>query len=327
MRLLITGATGFVGSHVVEELARRGLEARALVRRTSAVDLLERWGVERAEGDITDPDSLRRAVAGTDAVLHLAAATRALGPRGFRRVNAEGTRNVVEAAAGADDGHGRPRRLVYLSSLAAVGPSRERPVTPDDDPRPISAYGRSKLEGERAVLDADERVSAAIIRAPAVYGPRDRDLLPFFRLASMGILPVIGDGGRQVQLVHARDLAGALVSAAAGSDARGIFHVAEPSAYTWEEVLSRMAAAVGRDGRRIPVPALVLKAAGGAVELASRIVRRPTVFDRDKAREILAPGWTCETEGARAAFGLRDATPLADGLRETAKWYRTAGWL
>lgn len=317
--ILITGATGFVGSHLVEALAARGIRARALVRETSDTALLERHGFETVVGSLSDPASLRRAAAGARTVLHLAAATRALNEDTFRSINVEGTENVV-AALRAEGG----RRMVYLSSMAAVGPSRGRPVRPDDEPRPLTAYGRSKLAGEEVALASG--LDVAVIRAPAVYGPGDRDLLPFFRLARRGILPVVGRADRRVQLVHAADLASAVVAAGAAEGVSGVYHVAEPRSYGWGEVLSLVADAVGRRGVRVPVPGVVVKAAAALSEGLARLRGRPVIFDRDKAKELMA-GWLCDTAAARADLGFEPSFPLAEGLRETVEWYRTYGWL
>ena len=319
--LLITGATGFVGSHLTEAIARRGLKARALVRTTSDVSVLERHGIERVIGDLTDPGSLRDALGDADTVLHLAAATRALHPAGFDAVNAEGTRRLV-AALEAD---GTRRRLVYLSSLAAVGPTADRPVTAEDEPRPVTAYGRSKLAGERAAL-ASDALSVAVLRAPAVYGPGDRDLLTFFRVVERGVLPVIGSPERRLQFIHVDDLAEGLLAAAA-SEAEGIFHVAEPRAYSWSEVLELLAAAVGRRGVRVHIPERAVLWAGSVSERVSRARGRAAIFDRDKAREVIAPGWLCETTRAREELGWEAGIPLEAGLRETAAWYRAYDWL
>ena len=319
--ILITGATGFVGSHLVEALGRRGVEARALVRETSDTSFLDRYGLVRQVGDLTDLRSVKRALAGAGTVVHLAAATRALSAATFHRINAEGTQRLVEAMK---DG-GRRRRLVYLSSLAAVGPSTE-PVGTGARAQPITAYGRSKLAGEWACL-SDPDIDAVVLRPPAVYGPRDRDLLTFFRLANRGVLPELGSRTRRLQMVHVSDLAEAIVSAIEATGASGVFHVAEPTAYTWDDVLGMMAEAVGVSGRRIPVPAGVVRVAAAVTELAARVVRRPVIFDRDKAREILAAGWLCETERARRELGFEARIPLGRGLRETAEWYRAYGWL
>lgn len=317
--ILITGATGFVGSHLVEALAARGERARALVRATSDTSLLERHGIELVVGSLGDEASLRRAVAGVDTVLHLAAATRALDEHTFNRVNAEGTRKLA-AAAHAEGGGAH---LVYLSSMAAVGPARGRPVRPDDEPRPLTAYGRSKLAGERALLET--AVDAAVLRAPAVYGPGDRDLLTFFRLARLGILPTVGPADRLLQLVHVTDLATAML-AAADTRAEGTYHVAEPRAYTWNAVLERVAAAVGREGVRVRVPGAVLRMAAAISEGVARLTRSPVIFDRDKAKELMAE-WLCDTAAARHELGFETSFSLAEGLQETADWYREHGWL
>ena len=259
-------------------------------------------------------------MAGAGTVLHLAAATRALDADTFHRVNAEGTARLVRAV----ESEGGDARLVYLSSLAAVGPARDGPVGPDTEPAPLTPYGRSKRAGERAVLESG--LNAAVIRAPAVYGPGDRDLLPFFTLARIGILPVAGSGARRVQLVHARDLAAAVLAGADARGAAGVYHAAEPRSYAWGEVLARMADAVESHGIRVRVPAGVVRGAAAVTEWVSRLTRRPVIFDRDKARELLAE-WLCETDAARRDLGFEAAVPLAEGLRETVAWYRAYGWL
>lgn len=320
--ILITGATGFVGSHLIEALSERGATARALVRETSDVSLLERHGIVRVIGDLSDREALTRAVADAEVVLHVAAATRALGAAAFHDVNEGGTRRLLDAMEAGGGG----RRLVYLSSLAAVGPARGRPVRPGDEPRPITAYGRSKLAGEREAL-ARAAIRTTVLRPPAVYGPRDRDLLTFFRAARRGVLPVLGSPDRRLQMIHAADLARAIIRAAESPEAAGVFHVAEPVVYRWDEVLDRMGAAVGRDGVRIPVPATVLKGAAAISEAVARLRGRPAIFDRDKALELLADDWVCETDAARQALRFEASIPLAEGLAETAGWYRAHGWL
>lgn len=320
--MLITGATGFVGSHLVEALARKGTRARALVRSSSDTALLERHGIIPIVGSLQDVESLRRALGDASVVLHLAAATRALSAEEFRRVNADGTERLLDAMS---MGGGR-RRMVYLSSLAAVGPTRGRPVRPDDEPRPLTPYGRSKLDGERAAL-AREEVDVAVLRPPAVYGPRDRDLLTFFRMARWRVLPTAGPSDRPMQLVYAPDLAEAITVAAEPGAATGVFHIAEPVAYPWSDVIRMVGAAVGRRTIVIRIPDRVVTAAAAVSEAVARGTGRAVIFDRAKARELLAPGWTCETESARVGLAFEAPTPLAVGLRETAEWYRTYDWL
>lgn len=323
-RVLITGATGFVGSHVVELLASRSVSLRALVRTSSDTRQLVRHGAELVEGRLEDAAALRRAVAGCDAVLHLAALTHARTAAELERANAEGTRNLVAAATEASPG---PRLVVYLSSLAAAGPVRDgRPIRPQDEPAPLTAYGRSKLAGERACLAAADRIGVTVVRAPAVYGPGDKELLRVFRMARRGVLLLPAGPERPLQLVHAGDLANAL-ALAVGVPAAGVVHVADPQAWTWEQVLRMVAEAVGVPGRIIRVPQQAVRWGAALAEWTAHLMGRSSLLNRDKARELLAPGWLCETGTARAAFGFEARTPLREGLRETAIWYRDNEWL
>jgi nucleoside-diphosphate-sugar epimerase len=286
---------------------------------------VQQHGFEPVAGSLEDAESVRRAVEGTDVVVHMAAATRAGSEADFHRVNAQGTRVIVEAVRQSQN---PPRRLVYLSSLAAAGPARAgRPVEPGDVPGPLTAYGRTKLAGERICSELAGRCEVVILRPPAVYGPRDRDMFEFFRLASWGVLPVPSGPARPLQLVHAADLARAVVLAATVPGARGVYHIADSRAYLWRDVCLMVASAVGRRARLIQVPAFLISLGGTLSEAAGRVVGRPSIFSRDKARELLAPGWLCETEGARRELGFETAIPLDRGLLETAQWYRAHGWL
>jgi nucleoside-diphosphate-sugar epimerase len=323
--LLITGATGFVGSHVAEAVAGRVPRIRALVRSSSRRHHLEQLGIEPVLASLEDAGSVRRAVEGADVVVHMAAALRAGSEKEFARVNAQGT----TAVAGAIRAAARPpRRLVYLSSLAAVGPVRDgRPVCATDEPRPLTAYGRTKLAGEQisAGLRPDREV--VILRAPAVYGPRDRDVFEFFRIARWGVIPVPAGPPRMLQMIHAADLARAVALAATADSVNGVYHIAESRAYEWQEVGRLVGLAVGRNARPVRIPAGVLELAGGLTETVGRLIGKSGIFNRDKARELLAPGWLCETSAARVDLGFEAAVPLAEGLMQTADWYRAHGWL
>ncbi len=324
-RVLVTGGTGFVGSHLLEALSAQGVRPRVLVRRTSNVTRLAELGAERIEGGLDDRAALARAVRGVDIVFHLAAATRARSEREYYQVNAEGTRALVEAVLAAQP---RPRRLIYLSSLAAAGPAHNRqPIGLGDVPRPITAYGRGKLAGEQFCRDAAGELKIIVLRAPAVYGPRDRDLFLCFLLAARGILPVPRGPERLLQFIHVNDLVEALLRAAAVPHAAGIYHIAEPRSYAWSEIAEWIAKAVGRRVRAVRVPPWIVQAAAAVSEFAAGSIGRATIFNREKARELLAPGWLCETEAAKRDLGFEGRIPLPAGLTGTAAWYREQGWL
>lgn len=320
---LVTGATGFVGSHLVERLASSGWRLRALVRPTSDTALLERHGVEPVVGDLADPAAIARGADGVDTVFHLAAVVAAPSEAAYLRANAEGTEAVVEGLRRAGT---RPRRLVYLSSYAACGPARaDRPRGAGETPQPLTGYGRSKLEGERRIrAPFAEGIETTIVRAPAVYGPRDRALLTYFRMVDRRFAPLPA-GERRLHFIFAPDLARALEGAARAP--AGTYAVAEPVAYTLEELVDAIARALGKRPLRIGLPPALVRAAAAATEGIGRVAGFTPAFNREKAEEMLAEGWVCDLAGSEALLPPGDATPLEQGIERTARWYRTNGWL
>jgi nucleoside-diphosphate-sugar epimerase len=323
-RALITGATGFVGGHLVEHLAAEGWAIRALVRPTSDTAQLRGLGAELVAGDLSDREAMRGAAGGVEVVFHLAAVTGLRGDRDFDRANVEGTRNLVEAVREADP---RPRRLVYLSSYAACGPSGPgRARTLDEPPAPLTAYGRTKLAGEEIVRELEgEGVEVVVLRAPVVYGPGDHALLPYFRLVRLGLAPAPSGGERQLHLIYVGDLARALARAADGRP--GTYPVAEPRVHAWDGIVAEMGDVLGRRPLRIPLPPVLVRSVAAVGEAAGSLLGRPVVLNREKAEEMLARSWTCDLSGSEGLLPAEEATPLGEGLSRTAEWYTRQGWL
>jgi nucleoside-diphosphate-sugar epimerase len=324
-RVFLTGGTGFVGRHVGAAFADAGLRVRALTRSAERARHLHELGFELVHGSLDDDDVIRRACRDVDVVVHMAALTHARTEEEYRRVNVVGTQRLLDAALDADS----VRRFVFLSSLAAAGPcsSDGRGITAADAPAPLTAYGRSKLEAERVCMEAAGSIEMIVLRPPAVYGPWDTDLFHFFRIAKYGVVPVPTGPPRPLQMVHAADLAAALVRSVVTPAARGVYHIAEPRSYSWEAVGHMVGAAVGRRVRTVRVPARLIAGLAAASETAASAVGRSLIFNRDKAREMLAAGWLCETESARTDLGYEAGIGLDEGLRATARWYRENGWL
>lgn len=321
--MLVTGATGFVGSHLLDALRAEDRPVRVLVRPTSDARQCRALGAEVIVADPMDPAAIGGAMQNVSVVFHLAAATRARSETEYERANIGLTRALMTAAQAAE----APPRVVYLGSLAAVGPTHDgEPVHEDEIPHPITAYGRTKLAGERIALGT-EGVAAIALRPPTVYGPRDRDLLTFFRMAARGLMPVPAGADRPVQLVHVRDLVAALRAAAETSLKDRVYHIAEPAVRPWSAVVAMIARAVGRTPVRVPLPRPALWLAAGASEAAAQLTGRATIFNRDKVRELLAPAWLCTTDRAERELGFRAGIPLEQGIPETAEWYRSEGWL
>lgn len=321
---LVTGATGFVGTHLVERLVSEGWRIRALVRRTSNTASIERAGAELARGDLDDVNAIRDACNGVDTVFHLAAVTAARSDAEYHHANVQGTRNVADAVASAEHS---PRRVVYLSSYAACGPARNgTPRATNETPAPLTAYGRTKLEGEEAIRPLEEQgIEVVILRAPAVYGPGDRALLPYFQLIRWGLAPLPAGGERRLHMIFAPDLARALARAA--DTEPGTYPVAEPAEHAWSEVIGTIGRALGHRPLRIPLPPALVRTAAAAAEAVGAIGGRAVPFNREKAEEMLAEAWTCDLTGAEALLPPDEATPLAQGVASTIQWYKSQGWL
>jgi len=311
--VLVTGATGFIGSHVVSALVSAGRPVRCTLRATSDPRWLEGLEIERVEADLRRPEGMRAAVRNAAAVVHLAGVTRAPHPMLFREVNARGTALLAEAAAGAG-----ARRFVYVSSLAARGP--------DQAGGPVSAYGASKREGEDRLRQLEDRLEVVVLRPGGVYGPRDRDLLPLFRAAAHGWL-LAPSGGPPLQPIYVDDVADAVLRALEGEPGFGPFPLAERATYRWPEVAEAMAAALGHRVRLVRLPAALFVAAGGLVEGTARLVGRAPPLDRRRARDVALHRWTCDVALSERALGWTAAVGLPEGLRRSAEWYRGVGWL
>ncbi len=314
---LVTGATGFVGSHVAEAFAAAGWRLRCTVRATSDLRWLETVRADRLELDLSgcSTGDAAEAVAGADVVVHVAGVTRAPDEATYARVNAEATRRLASAAASRG-----VRRFVLLSSLAARGP--------DGAAGPASAYGRSKQAAEEALLqEAADRMEALSLRPGGVYGPRDVDLLPLFRLGDRGWLP-IPSGGGDLQPVYAADVASACLRAVQTEAPRfGPWPVVERGRYGWDQVRDGLEAALDRRIRLLPLPPTLFLAAARASEAAARLLGRPALLDARRAEDLARHSWTADPSSTERMLDWRAAVALPEGLRRTARWYRERGWL
>ena len=322
MKALVTGGTGFIGYHLIQELIERSWQVKCLVRKTSVIPDEFLGQVEFNTGDLTHRASLGE-INNVDVVFHLAGAIKAGSLEGFKRVNTEGTRNLVKAVS---SGSNSPK-LVFVSSMAAGGPSQSRkPLSENTEPKPVSNYGKSKLLAEQVVEDSD--LNYVIIRPAAVYGPGDRETLSFFRLASNHINPKIGIKRRYLSLIHVNDLIDLILKAALSEKSNQIYNAADGTAgYAWSHIINT--AADQLDSWTIPlfVPRFLVGFAAYTMTLWSKITGQNLIFNADKFSEMKQRYWLVSSEKAESELGFVPQYDLQAGFDETAQWYREQGWL
>ncbi len=321
MRALVTGAAGFLGQALVRALTVRGDAVRALVRRPEPA--LDRPGVEVQLGDATDPRALLAAVHGVEVVFHLAGLRRAAERDSFWRVNVGSTRLLLDACADQAPGL---RRFVLAGSRAASAPSatgcrEEEPL------RPAEWYGESKAEAERVAFLYRDRLPVTVARPPRIMGAGDKENLLFFKLAKAGW--ALGFGGpRPLSWIDVDDCAQGLLLLADRPEAVGeAFFLASDERSSVQGLMEAAGRALGVETRRVDVPAPILSGAAALADLVTRLTGRTLPLNRKLARQVLAPGWVCDTDKARARLGFTAPTPLSDSMARAARWYLERGWL
>lgn len=336
--VLVTGANGFIGSHLVESLLSRGDRVTCLVRKTSQLEWLRPLGVQLAFGDVTDFQSLSDPISGQEVVYHLAACPRSLRARQFYEVNQQGADNLARTCAEQEN----PPLLLLVSSLAAAQPARDgQPVSEGVASAPVSHYGRSKRAGELAVSRWADRVPVTIIRAGGVFGERDRGCLEMFKpIARLGMHFVPSWPTLGVSMIHAADLVKLLILAVergsriehSGVDEthnwRGYYFAACDEYPDYVELGRLMGRALGRQrvfAVRIPRP--FMWGMGVANEIVSHLRRRPAMLGLDKVREATAGLWFCSSKRAAEELGFSVSASLGDRFLQTVQWYRQVEWL
>jgi len=303
---LVTGATGFVGSHLVDVLLEKGWRVAALVRKSSNLRWLEGKPVERVDpGTAPLPDC--------DVLFHVAGSIRADTYADYLAGNRDLAVRVFEAA--------RTRQFVHISSLAVAGPGED--VDESTPCRPLSLYGRSKKEGEDEVWKRRDRIPVTVIRPPVVYGPRDFGLFDLYVTVSKGLRPEIG-GPKRISIVQVRDLVDGIVAAAESpAGANEVFYLANEAKVEISEVMVLVAAALGNRTLRVGIPDRVVRFLGALVEDAASMVGKRSMFGRDKALEMTQKAWCCNPAKAGRLLGWRSRVPLERGMAEAVAWYRS----
>ncbi len=324
MKALVTGANGFIGSHLAEKLFKMGYDVSCLVRETSDLKWLEGLEIKFIKGDFSLKDFSKDYIRNYDYIFHLAGLTKTNCKEDFYSVNTKGTEDIIKSVA---KNNPNVLRFVYLSSLSAFGPRLNINLSDENqNPQPVSDYGKSKLKGEEAVLKFRSMLPVTILRPAAVYGPRDKDFFLIFRFVKKRIMPYWGDG--RISLIYVDDLIDAIILAAETENAVGkTYCLSDGITYSNSEVINEISSALDVKVFKVKVPRIILPTVGFFVERISKIMGTSSMINSDKVKELKFTDWVCDITEASNDLGFKPKVRIKEGIKWTADWYRIHKWL
>ena len=331
MKILITGASGFIGSFIVEEALNRGFETWAAVRRSSSLDFLHDERIHLIELNLSSKEQLVEQLRGKgfDYVVHAAGVTKCLNKADFRRINTEGTKNLVEALLEVK----MPlKRLVYLSSLSVFGAIKEKmpydEIREDDTPQPNTEYGRSKLAAEQYLASLGSRLPYIILRPTGVYGPREKDYFMMAKSIKQHIDFAVGFQRQDITFVYVTDVVQAVFLALENGKTGRKYFLSDGEVYQSTTFSDLIHKELGRPWwLRITAPTWVLRILTFFGEYAGRISGKVTVLNKDKYNILKQRNWRCDITPAREELGYKPKVKLKEGVRTTIAWYKENRWL
>lgn len=324
---VLTGATGFIGSHLADLLIQKGYQVRCIVRKGSNLQWLKNKPVVCYAVGLSSADALADVLSGATLVFHVAGVVRATSEQEFYEGNVGTTQIIIDALLKyAPNLH----RLLVVSSLAATGPALDgQPVDEQTPTQPVSLYGRTKLLQEQLLQKYMHQLPITVVRPPAVYGERETDIYQFFKTYKQGFLPIAGLwGNKQLSMVHVSDLVLGIYLAATHPKAAGqVYFIGSDRQYNWADVANATKLALGKSAIAIRLPHWSIYVLGAVAQFAGRFTGRPSILSIEKAHEMTANAWTCSSQKAITQLGYQPNISLNVGIAKTIAWYKINGWL
>lgn len=323
---VVTGASGFVGSHLVDKLLAEGHQVKCILRKTSSKRWLENKPVEIIDAGLFDKDNLRKILKDADYLFHVAGVVKAKNTEDYFKGNVETTQNLLDILSEVNP---KIKRVVIVSSQTACGPSLDgKPVTEKTKEHPITTYGRSKYAQEQLAKKYFDKLPITIIRPPAVYGERDTEIYLFFKTYKQGLMGLIGFDKKQVSIVHVEDLVNGIFLAAISQKAVGqTYFIGSEKYYNWVEIGEICSKAFGKKAFTVKIPHTFVYTVAGVAQFFALYSSKAATFNLEKARDFVQSAWTCDVSKAVDDLGFRQNVSLEDGMKRTIDWYREMKWL
>jgi len=323
---LVTGASGFVGSHLVDRLLNLNHNVRIIARKESRIKWFDKAKVEIVNCDYDNIESLANAVKNVDYIFHVAGVIKAKTRELYYKGNVETTKNLLEAIVQSNQ---TLKRFVFISSQAAAGPSPvDKPKTEEMECNPVTSYGKSKLEAEKVVKSFNGKIPFTIVRPSAVYGPRDPEILLFFQTLKKGIQPLVGFQEKYVSLVHVSDLIDGILLAAFSENSIGkTYFISGDRGYGWEEIGNISSRILGKKVIKVRIPHWMVYTVAAISQFLSYFKKEATILNIEKANEMVQSSWVCSIEKAKRELGYSPKIQIEEGIEQTIKWYKENNWL
>ncbi len=322
----MTGGTGFIGSHTVEQLLAEGFYVRCLIRPNQTnLKWLQGLPVNFVECNLLDRASIIKSIEDVEYIIHIAGVTKAKHKNEFNAGNVTITKNLLCAASQLK----HLKKFCYISSLTAVGPSPTGiPLNETALCNPITTYGKSKLEAENLCKQYSEKLPIVIIRPPAVFGPRDTDILEIFKWVAHGIKPILGSSAKTVSVVYAPDLAKGIIRATFNDKTIGeTYNIADPTIYNFSSIIEYLATLADKRTIKVILPNGLVYSIAGIMQFMSLLSNKPAVLNIEKARDLLQKYWVCDPRKIQEHIGFQTQTSMYAGVEKTFRWYKEKGWL
>ncbi|OGU69257.1 MAG: nucleoside-diphosphate sugar epimerase [Ignavibacteria bacterium RBG_16_36_9] len=322
----VTGANGFVGSHLVDYLLGKNFEVRCIVRKSSNLQWLQGKDVKIFDCGLFDKKALREAFIGVNYIFHVAGVVKAKDEEGYFKGNVEATRVLLEAASEVKD---NIKKFIIASSQTVSGPAIDRkPVTEEMKPNPLTTYARSKLKQEQLALSYKDVFPVTICRAPAIYGERDTEIFIYFQVFNKGLTTMIGFDKKELSLLHVADLAEGLYLAAISEKANGeIYFISSEKFYTWDEIGEITSRVLNKKAFRIRIPHFIVFTIAAVAQFFAMFSSKPATLNIEKAKDLTQRYWICDTSKAMKELGYRQKVSVEEGIKRTCDWYKLMKWI
>ena len=323
---VVTGANGFVGSHLVDYLLNKNFEVRCIVRKSSNLRWLEGKSIKLIDCGLFDKEGLRKAFKDANYIFHVAGVVKSKDEEGYFRGNVETTKILLKVAGEIKESI---KKFLIVSSQTVCGPSLDgKPVNEETECKPLTTYGRSKLEQEKITLNYKNIFPVTVCRAPAIYGERDTEIFIYFQVFNKGLTTMIGFDKKVLSLLHVADLVEGLYLAAISEKANGeIYFISSEKFYTWDEVGKITSKVLNKKAIKIKIPHFIVFIVAAIAQFFAMFSSNPATLNIEKAKDLTQKYWTCDTSKAIRDLGYRQKISIEEGIKRTCDWYKQMKWI